>query len=232
RQISGRDAPTARPPRCGRFVETPLPESCGAIVTIPGPWGAGEETVEIVFSWSPVVRAVRDRDFPADAPLRAVEWGALVFSQPVEERWTPVPRPVPTWGEDHSPPQPVEWPWFDVEPAREPEPVALPADIDPAAIRVERTASGDPLHPWQRSPVRLVVPMVRAAAAYPPEKRDGPHTPVPAAGIVAPDPGAKPEPVALVPFGATVLRTTCFPTAAPAENRQKSSQERGTIAQP
>ena len=183
-----------------------------AIITLPGPWGA-EETVEVAFTWMPVVNAVRDRDFPADAPLKVVEWGALVFSQPVEERWTPVPRPAPTWGEDHSPPQPAGWPWFDVEPTHEPEPLALPNDLAPTAIRVERTADGDPLHPWQKPPVRLVVPMVRAEAAYPPESRGGPHTPVPAAGVVAPNPGAKPQDVALVPFGATTLRTTCFPTA-------------------
>ena len=183
-----------------------------AIITLSGPWSA-EETVEVAFTWAPVVKAVRDRDFPADAPLRAVEWGALVFSQPVEERWTPIPRAKITWGEDRSPPQPAEWPWFDVEPVREPEPLALPTDIAPAAIRVERAVNGDPLHPWQKPPVRLLVPMVRAAAAYPPENCGGPHTPAPAAGIVAPDPGAKPQDVALVPFGATTLRTTCFPTA-------------------
>ena len=89
----------------------------------------------------------------------------------------------------------------------------MPNDLNPAAIRVERAADGNPLHPWQKPPVRLVVPMVRAEAAYPPESRGGPHTPVPAAGVVAPDPGAKPQDVALVPFGATTIRTTCFPTA-------------------
>ncbi len=195
---NGRDVSTKRPP--------------DSIITISGPWRA-EETVEVAFTWTPVVRAVRDRDFPAEAPLRAVEWGALVFSQPVEERWTPVPRAKIAWGEDRSPSQPAEWPWFDVEPVREPEPLALPADIAPAAICVERAADGDPLHPWQKPPVRLHVPMVRAAAAYPPESRGGLHTPAPAAGIIAPDPGAKPQDVALVPFGATTLRTTCFPTA-------------------
>ena len=205
-------AESARVTRGGRFVEASLPEPRDSIFTLPGPWGA-EETVEVVFSWAPVVKVVRDRDFSADAPLKAVEWGPLVFSQPVEERWTPVPRPAPTWGEDHSPPQPPEWPWFDVEPVREPEPLALPADVGAAAIRVEQTPDGDPLHPWQKPTVRLVVPMLRAEATYPPEGRDGIHTPVPAAGLVPADLGAGPEPVSLVPFGATVLRTTCFPTA-------------------
>ena len=185
----------------------------GAIIAIPGPWGAEEETVTVEFSWAPVVKAVRDRDFPTDAPLKAVEWGALVFAQPVEERWTPVPRSTPEWGEDKSPPQPAEWPWFDVEPVSEPEPLALPDDLAPDAIRVERPADGDPLHPWQKPPVRLLVPMVRAAAAYPPESRDGVHTPAPAAAVVHADAGAAREPVAFVPFGATTLRTTYFPTA-------------------
>ena len=184
-----------------------------SFITIPGPWGADESTVAVDFSWTPVVKAVRDRDFPADAPLKAVEWGALVFAQPVEERWTPVPRTAPEWGVDQSPPQPAVWPWFDVEPEREPEPLALPANLSGADIRVERSADGDPLRPWRKPPVRLLVPMVRASAAYPPERRDGVHTPVPAAAVVAADPGAAPAPVAFVPFGATTLRTTCFPTA-------------------
>ena len=184
-----------------------------SFITIPGPWGADESTVAVDFSWTPVVKVVRDRDFPADAPLKAVEWGALVFAQPVEERWTPVPRTAPEWGVDQSPPQPAVWPWFDVEPEREPEPFALPVNLSGADIRVERSADGDPLRPWRKPPVRLLVPMVRASAAYPPERRDGVHTPAPAAAVVAADPGAAPAPVAFVPFGATTLRTTCFPTA-------------------
>ena len=62
------------------------------------------------------------------------------------------------------------------------------------------------------------------AAAYPAANRrepgvgskykgKGTHTPLPSAGLVAPDSGATCEPVELVPFGATCLRTTCFPTA-------------------
>ena len=186
-----------------------------SFITFFGPWGSDEATIMVEFSWAPLVKIVRDRDFPADAPLRTIEWGALVFAQPVEERWTPVPRPVPTWGEDHSPPQPAEWPWLDVEPVREPEPLALPEKLSGNDIRVERAADGDPLHPWQKPPVRLLVPMVRATAAYPSERRDGIHTPAPADGVVTADSGAKPRNVALVPFGATTLRTTCFPTAHP-----------------
>ncbi len=188
------------------------PSQSPSDISFPGPWGA-EETVTLDFAWTPVVKAVRDRDFPADAPLKAVEWGALVFAQPVKERWTPIPRQPIGWGEDKSPPQPAEWPWFDVEPKDKPELLALPEGLDGGDINVERPADCDPLHPWQKPPVRLLVPMVRAAAAYPPESRDGIHTPAPAASVVAPDSGAKPQNVALVPFGATCLRTTCFPTA-------------------
>ena len=185
----------------------------GSLITIPGPWGAEEVTITAEFTWKPVVKAIRDRDFPAETPLRAVEWGALVFAQPIEERWTPIPRQHIAWGEDKSPPQPAEWPWFDVEPVKKPEPLALPEDLDSGDIVVERPADGDPLHPWQKPPVRLVVPMARATDAYPPESRDALHTPIPAAGIVSVDPGVDPIPVVLVPYGATCLRTTCFPTA-------------------
>ena len=158
-----------------------------------------------------MVRAVRDRDFDKE-PLKTVEWGALVFAQPVEETWTPVPRSKPGWGADEAPPQPKEWPWFDVTCRNEPVPYAFPQGLSAADIKVVRGEMG--ALPWRKPPVKLMVPMVRASAAYPPESKDGVHTPKPSQGVVAPDRGAEPESVAFVPFGATCLRTTCFPTAA------------------
>ncbi|MBQ3288445.1 MAG: glycoside hydrolase family 127 protein [Kiritimatiellae bacterium] len=181
------------------------------VLTVGGPWRKDGETVTVDFGWSPVVREVRDRDF-GKVPLKTVEWGALVFAQPVEEVWTPVPRSKPGWGADEAPPQPKEWPWFDVTCRNEPVPYALPQGLLAADIKVVRGETG--ALPWRKPPVKLIVPMVRASAAYPPESRDGIHTPKPSQGVVAPDCGAEPEGVAFVPFGATCLRTTCFPTAA------------------
>ena len=183
----------------------------GGVLTVAGPWRKEGETVTVNFGWRPVVKTVRDRDFDK-APLKTVEWGALVFAQPVEETWTPVPRPKPGWGADEAPPQPKEWPWFDVTCRNEPVPYALPQGLSASDIQVVR---GKELsaHPWRKPPVKLIVPMVRASAAYPPESRDGVHTPKPSQGVVVPDCGAKPECVELVPFGATCLRTTCFPAA-------------------
>ncbi len=178
------------------------------VVTVAGPWKA-DETIVVDFGWRPVVRTVRDRDF-AKTPLKTVEWGALVFAQPVAEKWKRVQRPKPGWGEDKAPPQPENWPWLAAECEKEPVAYALPHDLAPSGIRVSREAM--PCHPWQNPPVRLSVPMVRASAAYPPERRDGVHTPVPSGAAVAPDSGAVREMVELVPFGATCLRTTCFPT--------------------
>ena len=188
------------------------------IITIPGPWSADEELITVDFGWQPRVRVVRDRDFDKD-PLKTVEWGALVFAQPVAEKWSRVERPKPGWGKDSAPPQPKDWPWLAINCEREPVAYALPPDLSPADIRVERT--GAAVLPWQKPPVKLVVPMLRASAAYPAANRREPgvgskyrgtHTPLPSAGLVAPDPGATREPVELVPFGATCLRTTCFPT--------------------
>ena len=156
------------------------------------------------------MKTVRDRDFVKE-PLKTVEWGALVFAQPVEETWTPVPRPKPGWGADEAPPQPKEWAWFDVMCRNEPVPYALPQWLSPKDIQVVRGATGK--LPWQKPSVKLLVPMVRASAAYPPESRDGIHTPKPSQGIVVPDAGTTRETVELIPFGATCLRTTCFPTA-------------------
>ena len=184
-----------------------IAESNG-VVTLAGPWKA-EEPVVVDFGWRPVIRIVRDRDF-VNAHLKTVEWGALVFAQPVAEKWRRVPRPKPGWGEDDAPPQPADWPWLAAECEREPVSYALPHDLASSEIRISRKKLSG--HPWQNPPVRLFVPMVRASAAYPPERRDGVHTPVPSAAFVAPDAGAKREMVEFVPFGATCLRTTCFPT--------------------
>ena len=182
----------------------------GGVLTVEGPWCKEGETVIVDFGWSPVVKTVRDRDFVKE-PLKTVEWGALVFAQPVEETWTPVPRPKPGWGADEAPPQPKEWAWFDVMCRNEPVPYALPQGLSPKDIQVVRGVTGK--LPWQKPSVKLLVPMVRASAAYPPESRDGIHTPKPSQGIVVPDAGATRETVELIPFGATCLRTTCFPTA-------------------
>ena len=188
------------------------------IITISGPWNADEELVTVDFGWNPVVRTIRDRDFDKD-PLKTVEWGALVFAQPVAEKWSPVERPKPGWGKDSAPPQPKDWPWLAISCEKEPVAYALPQGLSPADIRVERTGAAG--LPWQKPPVKLVVPMLRASAAYPATNRrepgtgskyKGKHTPLPSAGLVTPDAGAAREAVELVPFGATCLRTTCFPT--------------------
>ncbi len=189
-----------------------------SIITLPGPWNADEELVTVDFGWNPVVRTIRDRDFEKD-PLKTVEWGALVFAQPVAEKWSRVERPKPGWGKDSAPPQPKDWPWLAAECEKEPIAYALPQGLSPADIRVERTGAAG--LPWKNPPVKLVVPMLRASAAYPAANRrepgvgskyKGTHTPLPSAGRVKPDSGAMLEPVELVPFGATCLRTTCFPT--------------------
>ncbi len=189
----------------------------GGVVTIAGPW-KGEESVVVDFGWQPKVRVVRDRDLDKDL-LKTVEWGALVFAQPVVEKWSRVERPKPSWGKDSAPPQPKDWPWLAIDCEKEPIAYVLPQDLKPSDIRVERTGAAG--LPWQNPPVKLVVPMLRASAAYPAANRrepgvgskyKGTHTSLPSAGLVEPDPGATREPVELVPFGATCLRTTCFPT--------------------
>ena len=190
----------------------------GGVVTVAGPW-KGEESVIVDFGWQPKVRVVRDRDFDKD-PLKTVEWGALVFAQSVVEKWSRVERPKPGWGKDSAPPQPKDWPWLAISCAKEPVAYALPQGLSPADIRVERTGAAG--LPWQKPPVKLVVPMLRASAAYPAQNRrepgvgskyKGTHTPIPSAGLIEADAGAVREAVELVPFGATCLRTTCFPSA-------------------
>ena len=169
-------------------------------IALPGPWRTSDVTV--AFGYKPVVRPVRERGMAE--PLRTVEWGPLVFAQPMKELWTPV-KDAP-----EARPLPPEWPWFDVTCAEKPSLYALPVKTAFGAdtIRVKRVPTAG--YPWEDPPVRLVVPMVRAPGAYAPDPETLQHNTAPQVNPV--DVGDVPvEDVELVPFGATCLRVTCFP---------------------
>lgn len=167
---------------------------------VAGPWAKDE--LVVTFRNEPVVRAQNEPGLRE--PLRVVEYGPLVFAQPLKTTWTPCKWEHPTR------PLPDGWPWFEATCAEKPVLYALPVEtaFDAAKIRVKRVAGG---YPWEDPPLRLVVPMVRATAAYAADPERQRHNPAPVRNPVPRDAGTGPEDVELVPMGATNLRLTCFP---------------------
>lgn len=176
------------------------PSAASGWLTVDGTWR--DDTLKIVFAMEPRVVAVKDAYFSTE-PLRAIECGPLLFALKYKEKWTAVPGTPLT-------PLPKEWSWFNVTCEGEPGFFSLRLDDlkDGSAIRKNRSAS---VYPWEDSPLKLVVPMVRSQKhAYPCHFNSHKHTMMPYGNPVTPDESAKTENVELVPFGCTVLRMACF----------------------
>lgn len=161
-----------------------------------------DDTLAVVFEMQPRVTAVNDVYFPKE-PLRAIECGPLLFALKFKEKWTPVAGAPLT-------PLPKEWSWFD-----------LTCDGEPGffSLRLSELKEGraitkkrcDSAYPWEDSPLKLMVPMVRSQKhAYPCHFYAQAHTLLPYGNPVDADEGAQVENVELVPFGCTVLRLACF----------------------
>lgn len=177
---------------------TPAPAN--GWLAVRGTWQ--DDTLAIVLEMEPRVIAVDDFYFQKE-PLRAITCGPLVFALPHKEQWTPVTGHPLT-------PLPEGWSWFDVTCAGNPAKYALKlSDLkEGKAIRQKRGGSS---YPWEESPLKLVVPMIRCGDhAYPKKLVGLKHTPLPYENPVTPDEGAQVEQVELVPFGCTVLRSACF----------------------
>ena len=174
-------------------------------LTVKGPWAKDE--LQVSFKNVPVVRAANEAGMRE--PLRTVEYGPLVFAQPLKTVWTPCKLEHPTR------PLPDDWPWYEATCAEKPAIYAMPVAtaFAPESIRVKRVSNGG--YPWEDSPLRLLVPMVRATAAYPADPERQEKNPAPICNPVKADAGAVSEPVELVPMGSSNLRITCFPMALP-----------------
>ena len=169
-------------------------------LALTGTWQ--DDTLTVVFEMEPNVVAVKDAYFTRE-PLRAVECGPLLFAIKYKEKWGAVPGTPLT-------PLPKEWSWFNVTSDGEPGFFSLRlSDLaEGRAITKKRCESA---YPWEDSPLKLMVPMVRSQKhAYPTHFGSHKHTMMPYGNPVTPDEGAKVESVELVPFGCTVLRMACF----------------------
>ena len=137
--------------------------------------------------------------------MRAVECGPLLFALKYKEKWTAVSGTPLT-------PLPKEWSWFNVTCDGTPEIFSFRiGDVDKGLTITKKRCESD--YPWEDSPLKLVVPMVRSQKhAYPYLRHFNAHkhTLPPYGNPVTPDEGAKVENVELVPFGCTVLRMACF----------------------
>lgn len=161
-----------------------------------------DDTLGVVFSMEPHVVEVKDAYFSQE-PLRAIECGPLLFALKYKEKWSAVPGSPLT-------PLPKDWSWFNVSCDGEPGFFSLRlTDLGAGhAIAKMKSASA---YPWEDSPLKLIVPMVRSQKhAYPCHFNSHKHTMLPYGNPVTPDEGAKVENVELVPFGCTVLRMACF----------------------
>lgn len=164
-------------------------------------WNADRTRATVNFKCSPRVRAVADRDFPVER-LRSIEYGPLVFVQPLVEKWEKAVQPT------NCEQLPPDWSWFNVTCAEKPVIYAMPADVAYQGRGIE-IVNGR----------RLRVPMIRATEAYDGNPATKPHNNAPRANPVAPDRDAAVEMVEFVPYWETALRVTCFPVAFPQQSK-------------
>lgn len=190
-------------------------------VALARAWEKGD-TVCIDFETAPVVVRADDREAGGKHPL-AIRFGALLFSLPIREEWTPVQgRPVT--------PLPEGWSWYHATPAwleeftqkqrkagtdpheaigkrlqYAPWHAALDENLEAGDIRViEQEEQG---YAWSHPMVKLVVPGYQAPYAYAPYISKTPE-PYGQKQVVT-----EKRELELVPYGCTNLRITYFPRA-------------------
>jgi len=178
------------------------PAAADGWLTMAGTWR--DDTLAVVFAMEPKVVAVNDVYFQKE-PLRAVECGPLLFALKYKEKWASIPGTPLT-------PLPKEWSWFNVTCDGTPGSFSFRiGDVAKGLTITKKRCESD--YPWEDSPLKLVVPMVRSQKhAYPYLRHFNAHkhTLLPYGNPVTPDEGAKVENIELVPFGCTVLRMACF----------------------
>lgn len=200
--------------------ELPGEKQPASYLPIERTWRDGD-TVEIRFDYPVTVSAVTCNAVTG-APPYAVERGPLLYALPIPEIWTPNPgRPVT--------PLPDGWHWYNVNPDESQPQIRIdhrsirndrftyayvldPQTVaDPECISVINEESD--AYPWERSGIRLRVPMRRCRYLYPISSIHSLEiyeNPAPA--------DAETRWLEFVPYGCTNLRLSYFPVARGPDN--------------
>lgn len=194
-------------------------------IELAGPWHDGD-TLQAVFKMEARLAPVKDAWFPLE-PLRAYTYGPLLFCRGFKETVTEVTEypliylqanpaakcPVNGDGKITKPISPSkEYPWYDISVSdrngfEDMQWYAIPGNAkDGDGIKVVRKSEHG--YPWDDSPVRLRVPLIRATNSW---DHCGTVIAMPFGNPVTPDEGTSIETIELVPFGCTLLRQSCFP---------------------
>ena len=186
----------------------------GEYQTVWRTWKNGD-TVTLRLPMAVETFKVDDADCAGKFPM-AFEYGPLLFSLHIPERWREVPG-IPNT------PLPEDWHWYKVIPPNTNDEradpneregfrkfntcynVAVDENIDPNSIRVELCEEDG--YVWETPQIKLHVPGYKALLSYPPylKKTIDPYfAPMPVHGELE---------LELVPHGCTNLRITYFPRA-------------------
>lgn len=219
-----------KPEWCQRFsiklkskIVSPIDNGDGWLA-LEGDWNDGD-CVEITFFMEVQLAPVEDVWFPKE-PLRAYSYGPLLFCHafpcsihplteypPIYLQANPAAK-CPVSGDGCQPTKKTispseKYPWYDisVDDFNDLQWYAIPGNAkNGEGIFLKRQQQQG--YPWENSPVRLFVPLIRATNSW---DRCGTLLAMPFGNPVAPDEGSSIELVELVPFGCTILRQACFP---------------------
>ena len=174
-------------------------------VVFEGAWNDGDE-LTLTFPMEPRVIVTPDVFFPNE-PLHGIECGPLLFSYRIQADWQPIPGNPLT-------PLPEGWTWFNSKPVK-PLFYGFPRDLIDGKLKIVKNQKplGD-AYPWDDPPLTLTVPLLPTMKhVWPWRYGMSDHTTLPYGNPVRADEGQPLQNVELVPYGATNLRMTCFPTA-------------------
>jgi uncharacterized protein len=163
-----------------------------------------DDKLTIFFGMTPTLVSVKDIYFQKE-PLKAIEYGPLVFSIKYPAFWTPVAGTPLT-------PLPMDWSWYEASILQKEKPVIPPfyslnlKELDGGSTIVKKQSVS--AYPWDESPIRLEVHMHVTKQGYTKFWDNQRNTPLAYGNPVTADSAS--QIVEMVPYGCTNLRMTCF----------------------
>lgn len=178
-------------------------------------FGPGD-VLELCLPMKPYITALNDKDRARIYPL-SISRGPLLFSLPIPEMWKEYPGRPAT-------PLPEGWHWYELDPVIPRSNLdfyedmgmrrhlvvwnaALDEKLSPEDIEVTDDGSHD--YPWEHSPISMHLRGWRAPYLYAPYAQTtlDPYV-IGGYALVTEE-----MPIALIPYGCTALRISCFPRA-------------------